>query len=133
MCCRVTVQPFGPRAIEILALAGFTGGEREAWTRPIDANRWVTARVEPSRVVLNVYPPVGSMGDHHVQREPGALMFKVAAFLAEDAGGEVYQEASVGLCLAERGRSSLLIARYPSMPLTFEAVCPGFREVFLSM
>jgi hypothetical protein len=81
--------------------------------------------------VLNVYPPVGSLADHSQQRLAAALMFKVAAFLAEDAQAEILQEASVGHCLIERGKSSILVANYPVMPLRFEHVCPGFRDVFL--
>jgi hypothetical protein len=41
------------------------------------------------------------------------------------------QEASVGHCLIERGKSSILVASYPALPLAFDHVCPGFREVFL--
>lgn len=131
MCCRTTVTPIGPRAIEILRLAGFTGGERSAWIRELDNGTWVTVRLDPQRIVLNVYPPVGSLADHSQQRLAAALMFKIAAYLAEDAGGDIVQEASVGHCLVERGKSSILIARYPTLPLRFEHVCPGFRDVFV--
>lgn len=131
MCCRTTVTPIGPRAIEILQMAGFNGGERSAWIRELDNGTWVTVRLDPQRVVLNVYPPVGSLADHSQQRLAAALMFKVAAYIAEDSGGDVVQEASVGHCLVERGKSSILIARYPGLPLRFEHVCPGFREVFV--
>jgi hypothetical protein len=131
MCCRTTVNGVGPRAIDILQTAGFTGGERSAWIRELDNGTWVTVRVDPQRMVLNVYPPVGSLADHSQQRLAGALMFKIAAFLAEDAGCEVLQEASVGHCLIERGKSSILVASYPTLPLRFDHVCPGFREVFL--
>jgi hypothetical protein len=131
MCCRTTVTPIGPRALDILRMAGFTGGERSAWIRELDNGTWVTVRLDPQRVVLNVYPPVGSLADHSQQRLAAALMFKVAAYIAEDADGDVVQEASVGHCLVERGKSSILIARYPAMPLRFEHVCPGFREVFV--
>ncbi len=131
MCCRTTVAGIGPRAHEILRLAGFRGGERSAWTRELDNGTWVTVSFDSQRIVLNVHPPVGSLADHSRQRLAAALMFKVAAFLAEDAGGDIIQEASVGHCLVERGRSSILIASYPDAPLRFEAVCPGFREVFL--
>jgi hypothetical protein len=133
MCCRTTVNGVGPRALEILQLAGFKGGERSAWIRELDNGTWVTVRLDPQRVVLNVYPPVGSLADHSQQRLAGALMFKVAAFLAEDAACEVMQEASVGHCLIERGKSSILVASYPTLPLRFEHVCPGFREVFLGL
>ncbi len=112
-------------------MAGFSGGERSAWTRELDNGTWVTATFDTSRIVLNVHPPVGSLADHSRQRLAAALMFKVSAFLAEDANGEIVQEASVGHCLVERGKSSILIASYPAQPLRFEAVCPGFREVFL--
>jgi hypothetical protein len=131
MCCRTTVNGVGPRALEILQIAGFKGGERSAWIRELDNGTWVTARLDPQRIVLNVYPPVGSLADHSQQRLAGALMFKIAAFLAEDARCEVLQEASVGHCLIERGKSSILVASYPSLPLRFEHVCPGFRDVFL--
>jgi hypothetical protein len=133
MCCRTTVNGVGPRALEILQIAGFTGGERSAWIRELDNGTWVTVRLDPQRVVLNVYPPVGSLADHSQQRLAGALMFKIAAFLAEDARCDVLQEASVGQCLLERGKSSILVASYPAMPLRFEHVCPGFREVFLGL
>jgi hypothetical protein len=131
MCCRTTINGVGPRALEILQIAGFRGGERSAWIRELDNGTWVTARLDPQRIVLNVYPPVGSLADHSQQRLAGALMFKVAAFLAEDARCDVMQEASVGHCLIERGKSSILVASYPSLPLRFEHVCPGFRDAFL--
>ncbi len=131
MCCRTTVAGIGPRAKEILRLAGFFGGERSAWTRELDNSTWVTATFDSDRIILNVHPPVGSVADHSRQRLAAALMFKVSAFLAEDAGGQIVQEASVGHCLVERGKSSILVADYPDLPLRFEAVCPGFRDVFL--
>lgn len=131
VCCRVTVAGIGSRAREILRMTGFTGGKNTGWARELEDKTWVTATFDNNRIVLNVHPPVSHIGDHSRQRLAAALMFKVATFLAEDAGCKLVQEASVAQCLKERGKSSILIASYPQAPLRFENVCPGFREVFI--
>jgi hypothetical protein len=132
MCCRVEVQPIGPRSVEILGMIGFKQETDSTWVYYLDGDiSWVTARTDPPyRVILNVYPPVGSIGDHTVQRLGAAIMFKVAHFLAEDSKGEILQQASVSQCLVESGSSSRMIGTYPSQPIRFEAICVGFREVF---
>src|SRR5262245_46079037 len=104
MCCRTTASTLGPSAIDILELAGFKGGERTAYTRELNNGTWVTVRMDHRRAVLNIYPPVGSVADHTHQGLAAALMFKVAAYLAEDADADIIQEASVGHCLVERGK-----------------------------
>lgn len=81
-------------------------------------------------VTLNIYPAVSSYEQHFLVREEAALLFKVASFLAEDGESDIVQEASVGQCLIERGKSNLVIASYPSHPLDFDAICPGFKEAF---
>ena len=39
--------------------------------------------------------------------------------------------ATVAGCKPDDQSQGLLLARYPSMPLSFDRVCPGFRAVFL--
>lgn len=142
MCCRVTIEGRGPNHNEILRMAGFSAGsgtggdtpyEQNTRTRKLEDGTWLTLRESYDRSTLNIYPPVSQYEHHAGRREVAALMFKVGAFLAEDAKGKLVQEASVGMCLMERGVSSLTIAMYPQMPLVFDNICRGFREVFTSV
>lgn len=134
MCCKVSIDKLGPGHTEILRLAGFKSPNLDKpylMTRELDDRTWLTLRVEGSRTTINIYPAVTNYEDHFSRKEAGALMFKVANFLAEDAQGSLIQQASIGKCLYDRnGLSELVIARYPEMPLVFDNICPGFQEAF---
>ena len=141
MCCRVTIEGRGPRHNDIIHLSGFKPGT-SGWPgdqssstkiRELGDGTWLTLREDSGKTTINIYPAISEYAHHLPRREAGALMFKVGAFLAEDAQSKLVQEASVGMCLIERNVSSLTIAMYPEMPLTFDNLCRGFREVFLGI
>ena len=46
-------------------------------------------------------------------------------------GGEIIQRATVVGCKAGDRPQELIVARYPSLPLSFERICPGFQAVLL--
>lgn len=131
MCCRIRVRPIGPNAERILAIAGFTGNARRGWSRKFEDETRIDVTADQGDLVLNVHPPIRTVEDHQRQRLAAAVSFKISAYLAEDAGGEIVHEGSQKECLTEREKSDVIVGRYPSDPFTFRKLCRGFREVFL--
>ena len=135
MCCSQTVSRIGPRAVEILTLAGFipSQGDSRLWRREAAPEQLVQVILNEANIQINLLPGVTDRQDHYDRKEAAALAFKLAAFLAEDAGAVVTQHSTVQPCLNQGRPSQIVIANYPERPLRFEAICAGFQEVFLGL
>jgi hypothetical protein len=80
---------------------------------------------------LTISPSISSF-DHHVgKRITAGVYFEIGARYAEKVQGEMVQRATVVGCKNVDG-SGLVIARYPSMPLSFDRICNGFQAVLLA-
>ena len=64
-----------------------------------------------------------------LSRDNYRVLFEIAARYAEKVDGEVIQRSTVTGCTV--GPNSLVIASYPSAPLSYERVCKGFQAVLL--
>jgi hypothetical protein len=47
-------------------------------------------------------------------------------------GGEIIQRATVVGCKAGDNPQELVLARYPALPMSFDRVCAGFKDVLLN-
>jgi len=83
-------------------------------------------------VRIDLAPTIGAehtLEDHMRNQDMGAVAFKVMMTLAEAGDGIVMQKALRGECYFEQGHDAQVIAHYPDMPLRFENLCFGFRQV----
>lgn len=141
MCCRTIVRPLNLD----LARATLTIGQFRpvffAPDRPEQALRWervvaeegatVTVHVVKDALELSISPAI-SVFDHHLgKRITAGIYFEIAARYAEKVGGVIVQRATVEGCTAGETTKELLLASYPSMPLSFDRICAGFRETIL--
>ena len=79
---------------------------------------------------LSIQPVISSYEHHFGKRLAVGVCFEIAAKYAEKVGGEIYQLSNIGLCKAD-GLDRHLLASYPSMPLQFSQICPGFKAELL--
>ncbi len=131
MCCRVIVEPVGPDAIDLLLLAGFrpAEGTDRAWVKTLE-DGVVRALRDSDTMEFTLQPTIATMEHHAAVRQAGAVMFKVAARLAEISRGTMTHASNIGACAAERHSGTAVIATYPAKPLRYENLCLGFRTVF---
>ena len=101
------------------------------WFRPVDEEgTLVTVSLSGGVFDLTISPSISSF-DHHIgKRITASVYFEIGAKYAEKVSGEIVQRATVAGCKNSEG-AGLIIARYPSMPLSFERVCHGFQSVLL--
>lgn len=141
ICCRTSVHPLDlPTAIAVLSVGLF---KPVYWlpSDPTTAVNWERAIPEEGTVVsaslandaleLNISPAVSVYAHHYGKRLAASVYFEIAAKYAEKVGGEIIQRATVVGCKSGDHPQELLLARYPGLPLSFERICPGFREVLL--
>lgn len=82
-------------------------------------------------LTLNLTPAI-SVAQHHIGRLRAAgVYFEIMAKYSEKIGGEVWQRANVSGCKVEESSSGLLLASYPSIPMTFDRVCSGFQAAMM--
>jgi len=131
MCCRVIVDPLAPGAIDLLLMVGFSlaEGTDRAWTKQLE-DGVVRAPRDRDTLELTLQPTIATMEHHAAVRQAGAVMFKVAARLAEMSRGTITHASNIGACAAERHSGTAVIATYPAKPLRYENLCLGFRTVF---
>jgi hypothetical protein len=141
MCCRTVVRPLDRQLVVATLTIGQFKPVYYAAEDPSLALRWerlvpqeaatVTAHIVQDGLELSISPAI-SLFDHHAgKRIAAGIYFEIAARYAEKVGGTVVQRATVAGCTAGETSSELLLARYPSMPLSFERICRGFRETIL--
>ena len=143
---RVFPIPVGPEVARILLTSGLVhvpGGELEYWRRDFGNGRSLHVEVlhseDGSIATLKLSPTIGShtYDDHLRNADTGAMMMKIAMTLAEEADGTVTQLFLRGACVEENVvpegmlREQRVLAVYPHVPLRFENLCRGFREVLL--
>lgn len=136
MCCRTSINPLDREiAAAILMVGQFKPtawspeAEPVAWERlvPEESSSVVASFVNGS-LDLSLVPAICIYTQHANKRIAASIYFEIAARYAEKVGGEVLQKATVPECRPVGGHG-LVIARYPSLPLTFENVCRGFQSV----
>jgi len=141
MCCRTIVRPLDAE----LARATLTIGQFKpvyfAPDQPDLAVRWeravpeegaiVTVHVIKDALELSISPAISSFDHHAGKRIAAGIYFEIAARYAEKVGGIVIQRATVEGCTMGESTKELLLASYPSMPLSFDRICNGFRETIL--
>ena len=80
---------------------------------------------------LRVRPAITNYAEHAGRRVQAAVALEIAAKYAERVGGEIHEHANVSGCAPTDGSFTRLLASYPSQPLMYEALCPGYRALFL--
>ncbi|HWC31162.1 MAG TPA: hypothetical protein VG845_13865 [Dehalococcoidia bacterium] len=140
MCCRTSVYPLEPALAEsILRIGQFTprpgcleeDGLPLTWIRPVtEEGTVVTVSLSGGVFDLTISPSISTFDHHLGKRITASLYFELGAKYAEKVGGEIVQRATVIGCKSTEG-AGLVIARYPSMPMSFERVCHGFQAVLL--
>lgn len=136
MCCRTEVFPLDRKVAEIILELGMFEQYAEAsWRRRIEE--------EGTSVVANfndvdncltlILDPAISQPQHHLgHRLVAGVYFEIAAKYAEKVSGEIWQKATVSGCKPPNSSDGgLLVASYPSIPMTFDRVCAGFQAVIL--
>ena len=102
------------------------------WERAIpEEGTVVTASLSDDSLELNISPAISVFAHHQGKRLAASVYFEIAAKYAEKVGGEIIQRATVVGCKSGDHPQELVIARYPGLPMSFERICPGFREVLL--
>jgi hypothetical protein len=102
------------------------------WERVIpEEGTVVNASISDEALELNISPAISVFAHHTGKRLAASVYFEIAAKYAEKVGGEIIQRATVVGCKAGDHPQELLIARYPSMPMSFDRICSGFRAVLL--
>ncbi len=140
MCCRTHVSPLDiPTALAILEIGQFkpsytaAGSEYPTlWERLVEEeNCRVTVSINGQSFEVNIAPSISHYDHHANKRITAGVYFEIATKYAEKVGGEMVQRATVLGCKEEMQESSLVVAHYPLMPMSFERVCRGFQEVIL--
>lgn len=119
----------------ILSIGQFTptnwslDAEPVTWERIVpQESASITATIVNGCLDLSLSPAISIYTQHANKRIAASIYFEIAAKYAEKVGGEVLQKATVPECRPVGGHG-LVIARYPSLPLTFDSVCRGFQSV----
>ena len=100
------------------------------WERAIpEEGTLVNASLSGDSLELNISPAISVYSHHEGKRIAASIYFEIAAKYAEKVGGEIVQRAPVVGCKAPDHPQEILIARYPSLPMSFERVCAGFQSV----
>jgi hypothetical protein len=140
MCCRTSVYPLNPSLAQAILRVGqfhpkpgtpTDNGVPLAWARHIgEENTIVTVSLAGGAFDLTISPSISSFDHHLGKRLTAGVYFEISAKYAEKVDGEIVQRATVVGCKNVDG-SGLVIARYPSMPLSFDRICHGFQSVLM--
>lgn len=79
---------------------------------------------------LYVEPAITTYEQHAGRRLQAATALEIAARYAEKVGGEIQELANVYGC-SESGVRVQQLALYPAVPLRYDALCAGYRELFM--
>jgi hypothetical protein len=131
VCCRLTVSPLDLELALTLLPVGlflFVNGE---WRREIpEEGCSVKANMDEGGLHLAILPTITSYDHHHGKRITAGVYLEMATRYAEKCDGRIVQHANIAGCI-EDGVTDKLLAFYPHMPLTFDRICAGFREIIL--
>ena len=135
MCCRTEIFPLDPKLAEmILQIGRFKQIGKMVWEREVpEEMTTVTATFNESSkcLTLNIAPAISAMAHHAGKRITAGIYFEIAAKYAEKVGGEIIQRATVSDCKIAGSDSGLLLASYPSLPMSYDRICVGFQQVIL--
>jgi hypothetical protein len=142
MCCRTVIKPLDQRLVAATLSIGqfkpvsFAPGRLDTvlrWEREVpEEGTTVVACTTADSLELSIAPAISLFEHHANKRITAGIYFEIAARYAEKVGGTVIQRATVEGCKMGPGYGTdLILATYPSMPLSFERVCHGFQEVIL--
>jgi hypothetical protein len=102
------------------------------WERAIpEEGTIVNVSLTGDSLELNISPAISVFAHHLGKRLAASVYFEIAAKYAEKVGGDIVQRATVIGCKAGDHPQELVLARYPSLPMSFERICPGFQAVLL--
>jgi hypothetical protein len=131
MCCRIEISPLVPEIAEAqLAIGQFTfDPTTQRWQRKIEEeNTTVMAVFSGDRLCLSLTPTISHYSHHFGKRLAIGVYLEMAARYGEKVGGLVEQLSNVTGC-SESGIARKQLAWYPTIPLDFNRVCQGFRDV----
>ena len=135
MCCRTEIFPLDPKlAAMILQIGRFKQVGETVWEREVlEEGTTVTATLFEANncLTLNITPAISVMAHHAGKRNTAGIYFEIAAKYAEKVGGEVFQRANVSGCAVPNNHKGLLLASYPSLPMSYDRICNGFQQIFL--
>jgi hypothetical protein len=104
----------------------------QEWARYVpEEEAFVKAVMRDGCLHLRLSPVIHHYEQHSRVRVTAGVSFELAAKYAEKVGGVITQHQNVSGCTAYESRR-LVLAEYPALPLQWERVCAGFREVLLS-
>jgi hypothetical protein len=142
MCCKTSIHPLDQKlAATILTIGQFIPASMSStdlevprfWKREVpEEQATVTVALTGDCMEVSIAPSISTFDHHMGKRITAGIYFEIAARYAEKVGGEIIQRATVVGCKDSSQANGLLVARYPSMPMSFEHVCAGFQQVFLS-
>ena len=125
----MTVSVLDPEIAEtILSLGMFERQVSGVWTRQVGETT-VRAILEPSSLRLELWPAITLPHQHFEKREAGGVYFEIAAKYAEKVGGRIVQLSNISGCIEDG--SQHVLADYPLIPMSWDKVCPGFRETIM--
>jgi hypothetical protein len=141
MCCKTSVHPLDPElAATILTIGQFVPSSLASddhdiprfWKREIpEEGSTVTVSLTGGCFEISIAPSISNFDHHLGKRITAGVYFEISAKYAEKVGGEIVQRATVVGCKDTAQGTGLIVARYPSMPMSFERVCAGFQQVLL--
>jgi hypothetical protein len=141
VCCRTVVRPLNPELVRATLTIGQFKPVYFAPDRPDLATRWerevpeegatVTAHVVNDGIELSISPAISHYDHHMGKRLAAGIYFEIAARYADKVNGTVVQRATVEGCTSGQNTKELLLASYPTMPLSFDRVCNGFQASIL--
>lgn len=136
MCCRLTISPLNiEMANAILLLGEFVQTGLLEYHRDVRLDEYnlhrVIARLEEQNntLRLELSPTISLYPQHMVHRIDAGVYFEIAAKYAEKVNGHIVQLSNVAGC--NNGTSERLLAYYPTQPLMWDQVCPGFQEAIM--
>jgi hypothetical protein len=141
ICCRTTVYPLDMSlAATILTVGQFTpragcaekNGIPLSWQRTIEEeNAAVNVVLTDGLFDISISPAISTFDHHLGKRITAGVYFEISARYAEKVDGEILQRATVTGCSRYAGNRGLVVAHYPSMPMTYDRICRGFQSVLL--
>ncbi len=147
MCCQMSVTPLDVDiACALLAVGQFEpinrvqSGNMLYWKRELgrDEHQRVMAvkatieRNPDGTGLLRLYiePSITSYEQHAGRRLQAATALEIAARYAEKVAGEITELANVTGC-SDNGVRAHKLAAYPEIPLQYNNLCAGYRELFV--
>jgi hypothetical protein len=141
ICCRTSVYPLETSlAASILTIGQFSPksssseehGVPLSWQRYIEEeDAIVSVSLAGGVFDVSISPSISAFEHHLGKRVTAGVYFEIAARYAEKVAGEILQRATVMGCKESASSAGLVIARYPSMPMTFDRICHGFQTVLM--